>query len=583
MKKKALLLVEALFFAFLTDAAENEIYVIKDGKMTNCEFVPSSDPVDESYEIFESTNAAGDSIVKVKNPSKQGKTGMLYLREPVDLSQTWNLEVDYYFDDGTQLTPDCVNNESIVFDLMADTLPLESANWKMDSKQKEYHIAHVSIDARMRDFYSYQNGDSILDNHGVGKLRKVTKYVYSSPLLPKEIVRRGDGNIVKVIFVSMFNNSGAGINGYIKNLKFVSDGIKPFYADKMTVLEEEGNNQSMFSNYVYASTGDGYADFQIGGLSHVEKKLESPDKMYGQQLFISNSTDGLFNYMTGARLCRDKGEQIKADFYDTEYGYLPYMKKVADRTDSDGVVADAQLRIPLLDCVEKNVSIAMRVGLFVGVGGNGTSYAEYVKSSKNIRFPVEYRFESGDAQRISSKTEWKQFRPTYTKGGDDFVDSIPTLMSMVYGDVELPSQEYSYITLRFIPNDVISYMFGDIRLTGDIHNWPRRSDDYVFGMDYIGNKIPVGAKSCCGGNFQYNDYVENVESENNVSLYPNPATDIVTITNEGVKRVFIYNLTGTLVATSKSNEVNVSGLPNGIYAVVAETETGLISGKIVKE
>ena len=34
MKKKALLLVEALFFAFLTDAAEKEIYVIKDGKIT---------------------------------------------------------------------------------------------------------------------------------------------------------------------------------------------------------------------------------------------------------------------------------------------------------------------------------------------------------------------------------------------------------------------------------------------------------------------------------------------------------------------------------------------------------------------
>ena len=196
---------------------------------------------------------------------------------------------------------------------------------------------------------------------------------------------------------------------------------------------------------------------------------------------------------------------------------------------------------------------------------------------------MEYRFESGDAQRISSKTEWKLFRPTYTKGGDDFVDSIPTLMSMVYGDVELPSQEYSYITLRFIPNDVISYMFGDIHLTGDIHNWPRRSDDYVWGRDCMGNLIPVGAKSCCGGNFQYNDYVENVESENNVSLYPNPATDIVTITNEGVKRVFIYNLTGTLVATSKYNKVNVGSLPNGIYAVVAETETGLISGKIVKE
>jgi hypothetical protein len=77
--------------------------------------------------------------------------------------------------------------------------------------------------------------------------------------------------------------------------------------------------------------------------------------------------------------------------------------------------------------------------------------------------------------------------------------------------------------------------------------------------------------------------VDVIYADSEVSIYPNPATDIVTITNEGVKRVFIYNLTGTLVATSKSNEVNVGSLPNGIYAVVAETETCLISGKIVKE
>ena len=135
------------------------------------------------------------------------------------------------------------------------------------------------------------------------------------------------------------------------------------------------------------------------------------------------------------------------------------------------------------DAVDKIVSIAMRLGHNAGTSGGKTPYADYKADSKDIRFPVEYRFEAGDAQTITSKTEWKQFSPSYEKGGKDLIDSIPTMMSMVYGDVELPSKDYSYITLRFIPNDVISYMFGDIRLTGDNNSWPKKAKDYKFGEE----------------------------------------------------------------------------------------------------
>ena len=184
-----------------------------------------------------------------------------------------------------------------------------------------------------------------------------------------------------------------------------------------------------------------------------------------------------------------------------------------------------------------------------------------------------YRFESGDAQKISSKTEWTQFRPTYTKDSTDYVDSIPTMMNMVYGNVELPSKEYSYITLRFIPNDVISYMFTDVRLTGDTGSWPRKKSNYSFGKDYLGNLIPISFESG----------VENIVAKGEISIYPNPATDVITVTNEGVNSVAVYSVAGSLVASSESNVVNVANLVNGIYVVKANTEAGVITGQIIKK
>ncbi len=577
MIKKILLASSVLSLAFASNAAEKEFYVIKDGKMVNCEFVPSSDPVDEAYEIEESTNAAGDAMVKVKNPAALYKSGFLYLPEAIDLSEAWNLEFEYYFEEGTELTEDCAKRECWKFDLMADTMPAGDSIWKTNPSQAEFRIAHVSIDSRMRDFYSCVDGKAVLDNHGVGKLRSVTKYVYSSPMMPAEIAARGDGNKVKAIFIAMFPEAGAEIVGYIKNLKFVSDGTKPFYADKMTILGGEGTiYMSAFTNYVYATNGGNYKDAEIGKLGYVEKALESPNKMYGQQLFVSNSTDGYYNYLLNDRMYCDNGEQGVEDFYDSEYGFLPYMGKANgdERLDDNGIASDAQLRIPLGNAVDKTISIAMRLGHNAGTSGGKTPYADYKADSKDIRFPVEYRFESGDAQKISSKTEWKQFSPSYKKGDtENLIDSIPTMMSMVYGDVELPSKEYSYITLRFIPNDIISYMFGDIRLTGDTDSWPKRIEDYKFGTDYAGNSIPVS----------FQTGVENIVAKGEISIYPNPATDVITVTNEGVNSVAVYSVAGSLVASSKSNVVNVANLVKGIYVVKANTEAGVITGQIIKK
>lgn len=576
MIKKILLASSVLSLAFASNAAEKEFYVIQDGKMVNCEFVPSAEPVEESYEIEESTNAAGDAMVKVKNPKNDYKAGFLYLPKAIDLNEAWNLEIEYFFEKDMELSPTCADHEGWAIDLMADTMAVGDSVWKTSPKQVDYRLAHVSVDARMRDFYTYKDGELVLDNHGTGMLRKVTKYVYSSPLLPKGICERGDANKVKAIFISMFNEASKELVGYIKNLKFVSDGTKPFYADRMTILDGEGTiYMSSFPNYVYATNGGDFADAEIGKMSK-ENGIASPNQMYGQQLFVSQVTNGYKNIISGDRMYCKFAEQAEADFFDTEYGFLPYMG-IADGSRTghqDGdLLADAQIRIPLGAAVKENIDVVMRLGHNAGTTGKEVPYEDYKAKSGDIRFPVMYRFESGDAKKISSKTEWKQFTPTYTKDSTDTVDSIPTMMNMVYGKVQRPSEDYTYLTLRFIPNDVISYMFGDIRLTGDTGWWPTRKSDFVFGEDYMGNQIPVALRAD----------VENIVAKGEISIYPNPATDVITVTNEGVNSVAVYSVAGSLVASSESNVVNVANLVNGIYVVKANTEAGVITGQIIKK
>ncbi|MEE1177242.1 MAG: T9SS type A sorting domain-containing protein, partial [Paludibacteraceae bacterium] len=104
-------------------------------------------------------------------------------------------------------------------------------------------------------------------------------------------------------------------------------------------------------------------------------------------------------------------------------------------------------------------------------------------------------------------------------------------------------------------------------------SWPKKADDFKFGKDYAGNSIPVG----------FSSDVENIVAKGEISIYPNPATDVITVTNEGVNSVAVYSVAGSLVASSESNVVNVANLVKGIYVVKANTEAGVITGQIIKK
>ena len=82
----------------------------------------------------------------------------------------------------------------------------------------------------------------------------------------------------------------------------------------------------------------------------------------------------------------------------------------------------------------------------------------------------------------------------------------------------------------------------------------------------------------------YSVSVENVEADvEDAVVYPNPATDVIFVNNEGVESVEVLNTLGTVVASAVGNEVNVANLASGLYIVKGNTANGVVTAKIIKK
>lgn len=73
--------------------------------------------------------------------------------------------------------------------------------------------------------------------------------------------------------------------------------------------------------------------------------------------------------------------------------------------------------------------------------------------------------------------------------------------------------------------------------------------------------------------------IENMNSKNNVQIYPNPTNDILNISSNGkITSLKIFSLSGKLLMTeSNNNQASVAKLQNGFYFIEIKTSKGQIS------
>jgi hypothetical protein len=78
----------------------------------------------------------------------------------------------------------------------------------------------------------------------------------------------------------------------------------------------------------------------------------------------------------------------------------------------------------------------------------------------------------------------------------------------------------------------------------------------------------LGAKTCWP--LSNNDVLVG---NDHLSVYPNPANNILNFKNKTGKRKYLYNTLGQLIRTTQTNEMDVRGLHPGVYYVKCDGET----------
>ncbi len=82
--------------------------------------------------------------------------------------------------------------------------------------------------------------------------------------------------------------------------------------------------------------------------------------------------------------------------------------------------------------------------------------------------------------------------------------------------------------------------------------------------------------------------INEIENKEEINIYPNPATNEITIETKEKGIIKIYNVLGEMLIETKDTStssvtIDVSGLAKGIYFMEIKTEKGIINKKIIKE
>ncbi len=72
-------------------------------------------------------------------------------------------------------------------------------------------------------------------------------------------------------------------------------------------------------------------------------------------------------------------------------------------------------------------------------------------------------------------------------------------------------------------------------------------------------------------------------SAQSIKAFPNPATDIVKVSGDGVKSIELYSASGIAVRRAEGNTMNVADLPAGYYLISIATQNGTVTQRIIKK
>jgi hypothetical protein len=66
-------------------------------------------------------------------------------------------------------------------------------------------------------------------------------------------------------------------------------------------------------------------------------------------------------------------------------------------------------------------------------------------------------------------------------------------------------------------------------------------------------------------------------------VWPNPVHDVLHIEAAALLRAELYDTYGRRVASTSGSDVDLSGLPSGIYILRAVSDSGVFESRIIKQ
>ena len=121
----------------------------------------------------------------------------------------------------------------------------------------------------------------------------------------------------------------------------------------------------------------------------------------------------------------------------------------------------------------------------------------------------------------------------------------------------------------------------------DLHPSEENPVTLVFSKEYVETididfdfEIPIDTYTNCKETLSSDSFELN---KNDVSIYPNPSTDIINIASSiDPKKITIYNILGQEVLNTNLKTININNLKSGVYIMAVDFENSRITKRIMK-
>ena len=176
---------------------------------------------------------------------------------------------------------------------------------------------------------------------------------------------------------------------------------------------------------------------------------------------------------------------------------------------------------------------------------------------------------------------------SYDIGTQTLINSIPYTD---FASVSMHSGNWVHVKVDLMPYAIAAL---DTAWAHGFLNQSTNIADYKIGGINLGWELPGMSISTVAVDsislFAYADYTgvsyNDIDTYNSVNMYPNPAKETINISNVEKGNVYIYNVLGKEVLSTKcvdgNNSINVSSLVNGSYVIKILSEKNIITKRLI--